>query len=248
MRRSPKRTVLAAFVTLPLTMAALPEPAHAQQAVECVNCADFTTQLLQYAKEAASLESQLQSHITQLQQYANMIQNTMALPMQIWGTVQSDIMQIRNLANMVSLLSGNSGSMISRLQSAMGYAGSVARLPSQISNQITTWQQTAGDNLNAFARTIGVQQDQQASDAALLASLQAHAQTAAGQMQALNAANELAGASALQLLKIQSTINAQAQVQAAQLVIQNDRQATQDAALQRFMEAPLFQTTGGRRY
>ena len=67
------------------------------------------------------MATQLQQYQTQLQQYANMVTNTAALPQQVWGTVQSDIMQVQALSNAASLLSGNSGSMISRLQSASSF-------------------------------------------------------------------------------------------------------------------------------
>jgi P-type conjugative transfer protein TrbJ len=137
--------------------------------------------------------------------------------------------------------------MIARLQSAAGYAGTVANTPGQFANQLTTWQQTLGDNLSSFGKTIGLQQDQQANDAALIAALQAHATTAIGQMQALEAGNELAGVTALQLLKIQSTLSAAAQMQATQDAVANDRRAMEDAALQRFLAAPA-PAFGGQRF
>jgi len=69
----------------------------------------------QTATQAQQLQQQAQSYATQLRQYANMVQNTTALPYQIWNTVQNDIMQVRNLSNAAALLSGNSGSMVNRL-------------------------------------------------------------------------------------------------------------------------------------
>ena len=38
-----------------------------------------------------------------------MVTNTVALPQEVWGTVQSDIMRVQALSNAASLLSGNSG-------------------------------------------------------------------------------------------------------------------------------------------
>jgi P-type conjugative transfer protein TrbJ len=79
------------------------------------------TQIKTLAQEAQSYGTQLQQYQTQLQQYANMVTNTVALPQQVWSTVQSDIMRVQALSNAASLLSGNSGTLISRLQSAQGY-------------------------------------------------------------------------------------------------------------------------------
>ena len=74
------------------------------------------------------MATQLQQYQTRLQQYANMVTNTAALPPEVWGAVQSDIMQVQALSNAASLLSGNSGSMISRLQSASAYANQASSL------------------------------------------------------------------------------------------------------------------------
>ena len=119
----------------------------------------------------AAAETQLQQYTTQLQQYANMVTNTVALPQELWGNVQSDIMQVRNLSNAASLLSGNAGSIVTRLQSASGYASQAASL-GNIANQFTTWQQTIGNNVSTLGRTLGIQQNQQANDATLLTTLQ----------------------------------------------------------------------------
>src|ERR1700758_3216578 len=132
-------------------------PARAQWTVQCVNCSTTWTQLLEYAKQAQQLETQLQQYETQLQQYANMVTNTVAIPQQMWGTVQSDIMQVRSLSNAASLISGNAGSIVTRLQSASGYASQAANL-GNVAGQFTTWQQTIGNNVNTLGRTLGLQQ------------------------------------------------------------------------------------------
>src|SRR6202008_2265208 len=103
-------------------------PAQAQLAVQCENCSTIWNQLLEYGKQVQQLATQLQSYETQLQQYANMVTNTLALPQQLRGQVESDIMQVRNLSNAASLLSGNAGSIVTRLQSATAYTNQVANL------------------------------------------------------------------------------------------------------------------------
>nr|WP_283949915.1 P-type conjugative transfer protein TrbJ [Limobrevibacterium gyesilva] len=230
--------MLAALASVPA-----PRSTQAQWAVTCVNCSTTWTQLLQYAKEAQSLETQLQQYQTQLQQYANMVTNTVALPQEIWGTVQSDIMRVQALSNAASLLSGKSGSIITRLQSASSYASQPAGL-GNIAGQFTTWQQTIGNNLNTMGQALGLQQSQQQNQAAILQALQQHSQSARGQMQALQAGNELAGANAAQLARIQATLISTAQMQATGMAVQADRQASEDAALLHFAQPPSIATTG----
>jgi P-type conjugative transfer protein TrbJ len=193
------------------------------------------------------MATQLQQYQTQLEQYANMVTNTVALPQEIWGTVQSDIMQIQALSNAASLLSGNSGSMISRLQSASAYANQVGNL-GNIAGQFGTWQLTIGNNLSTMGRTLGLQESQQQNQAAILQALQQHSQSAQGQMQAIQAGNELAGANAAQLAQIQATLTATAQMQASNAAVAADRRATEDAAMLHFATPQPVATTGYQQW
>jgi P-type conjugative transfer protein TrbJ len=193
------------------------------------------------------MATQLQQYQTQLEQYANMVTNTVALPQEVWGTVQSDIMQIQALSNAASLLSGNSGSMISRLQSASAYANQVGSL-GNIPGQFGTWQQTIGNNLSTMGRTLGLQELQQQNQAAILQALQQHSQSAQGQMQAIQAGNELAGANAAQLAQIQATLTATAQMQASNAAVAADRRATEDAAMLHFATPQPVATTGYQQW
>jgi P-type conjugative transfer protein TrbJ len=246
-RASLRHSVIAGAASVLVAIGSFPTHASAQAAVFCTNCSTTWTQLLQYAKEAQSMATQLQQYQTQLQQYANLVTNTVALPQQIWGTVQSDIMQVQALSNAASLLSGNSGSMISRLQSASAYANQASSL-GNIAGQFSTWQQTIGNNLSTMGRTLGLQQSEQQSQAAILQSLQQHAQSAQGQMQAIQAGNELAGANAAQLAQIQATLTATAQMQASNAAVTADRRATEDAAMLHFSAQQPIATAGYRQY
>lgn len=244
-RRALSLTASASLAAL-LAVAA-PAPADAQLSTYCVNCSTSVTQLSEYAKQAQSMATQLQQYQTQLNQYTNMVTNTVALPTQVWSTAQSDIMRVQYLSNAASVLSGNSGSLLTRLQNTSSYANQAASLVN-VPMQFTGYQQTIGNNLSTMGRTLGLQQGQEASNAALLASLQQHSQTAQGQMQALQAGNELAHQNATQLLQIQATLSTTAQMQATQMAVDADRRATNDAAMLHFNSAPPVATTGYRSW
>lgn len=216
-------------------------PARAQWEVNDV--AGNIQWIKQTAQQAQQLQQQAQSYAVQLRQYANLVQNTVALPYQVWNTAQSDIMQVRALSNAASVLSGNAGSMTARLSSAAGYANQAASL-GNIAGQFTMWQQAIGNNVSTLGRTLGLQQSQQQTDAALIEQIQRQSDSATGQMQALQAGNALAGATANQLMQIQATLAATAQLQANGMVVDADRRALQDAAMQRFLGAQVPPTTG----
>lgn len=248
MHRCSNRLALAAgSALLVLAVAGAPRPAQAQWAVTCVNCASSWTQLLQYGDQARQLATQLQERATQLQQYANMVQNTVALPQQAWAMAQGNLMQVRQLSNAASLLSGNAGSMATRLSSVSGYANQAANL-GNIGNQFSTWQSTIGNNVTTLGRTLGLQDSQQQSNAALIERMQAQSGSATGQMQAIQAGNQLAAATAGQLMQIQATLSATAQMQASNMLVAADRRASEDAAMLQFTTRTPLQTTGNPRY
>jgi P-type conjugative transfer protein TrbJ len=97
-----------------------------------------------------------------------------------------------------------------------------------------------------MGQTLGLQQGQEASNAALLAALQQHSQSAAGQMQAIQAGNELAHQQATQLLQIQATLSSTAQMQATQMAVDADRRATNDAAMTQFSSGTTINPTRGQ--
>jgi len=237
-----RRLALASGVAF-AALAGTAAPARAQWAVACVNCSTIWTQVLEYGKQLQQLQTQLQQYQTQLNQYSNMVQNTVALPTQAWNTAQSDIMQVRALSNAASMLSGNTGSMLTRLQSGSAYVNQAASL-GNVSGQLTMYQQTIGNNVLTLSRTLGLQQSQQQSDAALLAQLQQHSQSATGQMQALQAGNELASANATQLMQIQATLSATSQMVASNATVAADRQASEDAARLHFAQPVTVPITG----
>ena len=220
----------------------------AQVVVACPTCSSLVEELVSDAKQAQQYATQLSQYQTQLSQYANMIQNTVALPQSIWSNVQGDILQIRNLTNAASLLTGNSGSILTRLQSAQSYAGQVSYLPTNIGSQFSMWQTTMGNASNSLGRTLGVQQGQENNYTALQAAIQAHSQTAAGQMQAIQAGNEMAALTNTQLNQIQTTLVAAAQEQATRDDIQAERQALADQATAQFLSAPYAPLTGWPTY
>jgi P-type conjugative transfer protein TrbJ len=225
--------------------------ADAQTAVVCTNCSTVWDQAMAYAKQVQQTATQLQSYVTQTQQYLNQIENTIALPMQVWGTVQGDMYQVQSLSNVGSLFSGNSGSILTRLNSLNGlssYGSMLSNMPSNIGNQFSMWRQTVGNNLTTTGKVLDLQQTQETSDANMLNTIQSHSQGAVGQVQAIQAGNELASANGKELHQINQTMIAQTQMQADQMAVDADRRGAEDAAMAQFLTTRTQQTTGGMRF
>src|SRR5664279_5003498 len=156
--RDRKRRLL--LITAASLLLMQPMQSHAGIPVTCLNCSTWSDQLVANAKQAAQYATQLQEQATQKLQFVNQIQNTVALPMMAWSQVQADIGQVRGLVNAASVLTGNSGTIMSRLASAQGYATTAAMTPAQISAQFQQWNQTIANASNSLGRTVGLQQAQ----------------------------------------------------------------------------------------
>jgi P-type conjugative transfer protein TrbJ len=67
-------------------------------------------------------------------------------------------------------------------------------------------------------------------------------------MQAMQAGNELAHATAVQLQQIQATLAVTAQMRATEMAVDADRRASQDAAMLHFAQPPSFATSGYQQW
>ena len=193
------RKLLLTSVALVL-VAALPatSPGTGIPVLDVSNLVQNTTTAL---KQVQAYAQMVQSYQLQLQQYANMVKNTVAPVAQVWQTAQGTMNGVLGTVNMFqngSQLQGylsqfqNVNYWLSAPPSSYTYqtAGSVA-------------QKQAND---AMVKGIVQQQAQIQADAANLERLQSQAGSADGQMKALMAANELAALQQEQLLQIRALL------------------------------------------
>jgi P-type conjugative transfer protein TrbJ len=239
-----RRLFLATITAIPF----VPSPASAQWTVICPTCSSLWQQLQDAITTAKAYGTQLLQYKAEFDSYMQLVTAGIQLPISIFQGIQADIATVRGLANAASLLTGNAGSILSRLQSAGGYADQAAMTPSQIGNQFTMWQQTLANVGNSLGRVLGVQQGQLASATATMATAQAHSATAAGQMQAIQAGNEMTAQTVYALQQIQTTLTAAAQEAATRDIVAAERQAAMDANTMAVLQAPQLPLTGYNTY
>ena len=242
MRRS-SRVIAAALCLGSLAPTVPSEPAHAQLAVVCPDCANVITQTVQLAKEAASLAEQIAIYQLQIQQYANMLQNTATLPTMAWNNAVGDIVRIQSLMNSGMLLAGNAQAFTTTLSNVQGFANQLQTL-NQMTAQYQQWGTVTSNDITHLQASIGMQETPRASDSATLAVLQQHSQNAQGQMQALQAGNEMAALGVSQMQKLQTMLAQGTQLVVDQNSIADQRQAAADSALEEFLQSPLPPTSG----
>ncbi len=226
-----------------LSAAGIPQPAHAQLAVICPTCSSQVTQGLQLVKEAASLAQQIQMYQNMLLQYSNMLQNTATLPSMAWNNATGDIMRIQSLMNSAQMLAGNAQSFISTLSNVQGFSNQLQTLQ-QMEAQYQQWGTVTANDITQMQASIGVQETERDGDAATLAVLQEHSQSAQGQMQALQAGNEMAALGVSQTQKLQEMLAQESQLVVDQTSINDQRQAAADSALEEFLQNPIPPLSG----
>ncbi|MDD4616144.1 MAG: P-type conjugative transfer protein TrbJ [Alphaproteobacteria bacterium] len=210
-----------------------PPQAHAQgiPVIDASSLAQIITQGLQ----------QIQQYQTQLQQYANQLQNTATPPSYIWDQAVNTMTQLKNSIDTLSGYTSSYGSLNSYLnnfQATSSYqsspcfssTGCTQAQWGALETQQRFGSQVQKDTLDAEIKGLVQQQNALITDANTLQNLQTGAQSATGQMQAIQYANQLASNQANQLLQIRALLVAQQNAQAARAQVVADREAQEDAA------------------
>lgn len=195
------------------------------------------------AQTVAAVKKQIEQYKTQLQQYENMLQNTMGSTDHIWDQAQATINKLLQAQETLNYYKNQAGSLdayLSRYHDINYYQTSpcfTSQGCTDAERQVLLEARAQGSEAQKRANDAvlkGVDQQQQTltKDAANLTRLQTKATTAQGQMQALQAANQLASAQTHQLLQIRGLLVAQENAAATRAQVKADREAQQEAASQ----------------
>ena len=183
----------------------------------------------------------IQQYQLQLQQYENMIQNTLAPAAYVWNKVEqvnNQLLGATNTLNYYKSQAGNLDGYLYKYQNSAYYMSSPcfsAKGCSESERNTLFANRTLGSDAqkranDAMIRSLDMQQEELAADARRLTALQAAAQDSQGQMQAIQAANQLASNQASQLMQIRSLLIAQQTAEAARQSALADIEAQQAAA------------------
>jgi P-type conjugative transfer protein TrbJ len=211
--------------------------------------ANLQQTVLSAVENVAQTLKQIQQYQTQLQQYENMIQNTAAPSANIWDQATVTMNQLRGSIDTLNYYKNSLGSTdayLGKFKDTNTYRNSPCYSPTGCTAE--QWA-ALGDSqrlgseaqkkaTDALFRGLSRQQDALQNDASQLQRLQASAQGATGQMQAIGYANQLASHQANQLLQIRGLLIAQQNVIATRNQVLADREALQQAASEKRFSAP----------
>lgn len=219
--------------------------------VDGVNLSQATVSDIQ---SVAAVTKQIEQYKTQLQQYQNMLQNTAAPADYIWSQADQTISKLLAAQDTLSYYKTQAGSLekyLERYQDTNHYEKASCIGLDSCSTQDR--QAIAGRQSEASAAqkkvndalltSVSRQQDTLRADADALAGLQRQATNAEGQMQAIQAANQLASAQTNQLLQIRGLLIAQQNAQATNALVSADREAQKGVADRRVLSGRDSQST-----
>lgn len=222
--------------------------------IPVIDGAGLTQTTITAMQQVAQVAKQLEQYRTQLQQYENMLQNTVAPAAYIWSevnTVIGKVVQAQQTLDYYRNQTGSIDSYLSRYQNVHYYRNSPCfQLNGCTESDMKVLDERLAESSEAVMRanadvvlSVDAQQKTLNTDAQRLQALQAQATTATGQMQALQAANQLAAAQGNQLLQIRGMLLAQNQAAVTIAQQQADRQSQQDASAKTLRDSTNIKKT-----
>lgn len=227
------KAALAAAIATTMLSAAPP----ALAGIPVIDGGNLVQNIMQAMQSVAAVEKQIQQYQTQLQQYQNMLQNSLAPAAYIWDQANQTISKLLAAQDTLAYYKQQAGSIdsyLSRYQDISYYRTSPcftvggtcsaqqrqALLDAQANNSEAV--KRAND---AVLKGVNDQQKTMLADADNLRRLQSQASSAQGQMEAIQAANQLASAQTNQLLQIRGLLAAQQVAEATRAEADADHQA-----------------------
>jgi P-type conjugative transfer protein TrbJ len=210
--------------------------------IPVIDAANIQQTTVAAIENVAQTLKQIQQYQTQLQQYENMIRNTLAPPAYVWAQAQYTMNKLMHMTDTIRYYGQQYGGLdgyLQRFRNVNYYRGSPCfnldgncaesawSILKQGQDASTDAQKSAND---AVLRGLDHHSQQIPLDAAQLQILQQRTQTAEGQMEALQYANQLAAHQANQLLQIRHLLIAQHNAINAQNQAKVDQEAMWQAA------------------
>ena len=254
------RKVLAAKVAVLMAVSSIPgviTPAYA--GIPVIDGANLGQNIMNVIESVAHTAKQIQQYQTQLQQYENMLKNTTQPSMQIWDAATTTMNQLRGSIDTLNYYKTSLGSIdayLGKFKDTAGYRANPCFSPtgctpaewSALKDQERIGSESQKKATDALFKGLEKQQDAMESDATQLQRLQAAANGAQGQMEAIGYANQLASHQSNQLLQIRGLLIAQQNAVATRNQALADREAKEAAAAESIRKGTFTPTPVTRSF
>jgi P-type conjugative transfer protein TrbJ len=215
-------------------------------------------QLIDLMKSSGiQVDNQL-THITQLAEqiqnqlniYKNMLQNTAQLPKQVWGQVESDLGELRDIVNNgqgIAFSMGNADDLLK--QRFKSYADLKTSLPNEesFSSTYQTWSDTNRDTIAGTLNAASLTADQFDSEEETMSELRLMSQSADGQMKALQVGHQIAAQQVAQMQKLRGIVSQQTTMMGTWLQSEQTDKDLAQARREKFFNADIQSIPTGQK-
>jgi P-type conjugative transfer protein TrbJ len=249
-----KPTILAAKIALVIVLlTGLVSPAQA--GIPVIDGGNLVQNVISTIESITQTLKQIEEYKTQLEQYENQLQNSLTLSRFEWDDAQTTMRNLRNSVDTLNMYKNRLGSLekyLEKYQDLAHYENSpcfnesgectAEERAAMEANMRLIMEARKNANDDLF-RVVDQQHGLLQDDADTLASLQTNSQSADGQMQALQYANQFASQQTNQLLQIRGMMLAQQNAMATRDAAEADEVARDAALKKRFLRGGYTQST-----
>lgn len=193
-----------------------------------------STQLMNNAELVSIYASEIEQLAQQLQMYQNMVLNTMNLPMQMWASVENNLVALVNAVSSVNGVVNATENAMSRIEQQFGNGNLLDNYQQRLMN----WHLGLNNQIGTALQNMGMNAGQFQTRQQALAQIQAASQSATGRMQVLQAGNQIAGLMVNELQSLHGTIISAEQARLAAVAVQENREHQEREAYRRWISAP----------
>ena len=197
-------------------------------------------------KQITQLAEQIQN---QIKIYTNLVQNTAQLPQRIWGQVQNDLNQLRNIVAQGQGIAFSMGNLDDVLkQRFKSFADFKSNLPNNASFSSTyqSWSSTNRDTISSTLRAAGLTSDQFSSEESTMSQLRSQSESADGQMKALQVGHQIATQQVAQMQKLRGLVSQQMTMMATWYQSEQAEKDLSQARRQEFFKSTAPSMSGGQ--
>jgi P-type conjugative transfer protein TrbJ len=200
-------------------------------------------QLTQITQLAEQIENQLKI-------YQNMIQNTAQLPKHVWGQVESDLNQLRDVVeqgNSIAFSMSNADEILH--QRFASYSALKANLPNAqgFSSSYQKWSDTNRDTIGSTLKAASLTANQFETEEGTMNSLRSMSESADGQMKALQVGHEIAAQQVSQMQKLRGLISQQMTMMGTWLQTEQTDKDLAQARREKFFNADITTIPTGQK-
>ncbi len=207
----------------------------------------LTTQI---NNQVQMITNQVQQITTALQTYQNLLDNTLALPSQVWGNITGELQSLQSAVSQGQALAYSLGNVDDIVRQEFGKYNDFINNPlnaNQFSQRYASWSERNNDTIAATLRSTGLNIEQFANEEATLQTLR-NANNLTGRTQLLQTGNQIGVQQVEQMQKLRQLVAANTQMMGAYYAKASALQDATNARRELYYQPSTVQRGNGQQF